>query len=33
MVRYAGLNARNIKHKVAPILLAALEALRLLFSL
>ena len=33
MVRYAGLYARNIKHKIAPILLAVLEALRLLFPL
>jgi hypothetical protein len=33
MVRYAGLYARNIKHKIAPILLAALEALRLQFPL
>jgi hypothetical protein len=33
MVRYAGLYARNIKHKIAPILLAALEVLRLQFPL
>jgi hypothetical protein len=33
MVRYAGLYARNLKHKIAPILLAALEALRLQFPL
>ena len=33
MVRYASLYARNLKHKIAPILLAALEALRLQFSL
>ena len=33
MVRYGGLYARNLKHKIAPILLAALEALRLQFPL
>jgi hypothetical protein len=33
MVRYAGLYARNLKHKIAPILLAVLEALRLQFPL
>jgi hypothetical protein len=31
MVHYAGLYARNLKHKIAPILLAALEVLRLQF--
>ncbi len=33
MVRYAGLYARNVKRKVAPIVHAALEALRLQFPL
>jgi hypothetical protein len=33
MVRYASLYARNIKRKIAPILVAALEILRLQFPL
>lgn len=33
MVHYAGLYARNLKHKIAPFLLAALEALSLQFPL
>jgi hypothetical protein len=33
MVRYAGLYTGNLKHKIAPILLASLEALRLQFPL
>jgi len=33
MVRYAGLYARNLKHQIAPIIFAALEAPRLQFPL